>query len=311
MAIGSVVRSIQKAHPDFKVTALVRSEKDFSVVQACGIEVVHGTHQDLDLIRKSCANADIVLNTADADDLNLTNAVLQGLKDRKSKSILIHTSGTGVVTDKTEGQFTDYAKKIWDDSSVDDIKSIPENQPHRNVDLRIFESDGKDGLSCYIIAPSCIYGAGIGPVHRISQQIPGLIRTALENKQAVRIGPGKNMWNNVHIVDLVQLYLIVLGSALSSAKPSLPYEKFYWGSAREHVWGEIVNKMALTLYERGLIETTIVKEVSIQEYPMHTFTGNNSRTVANRGFALGWKPVMPTAENTLIEDIDLVLGARS
>ena len=73
----------------------------------------------------------------------------------------------------------------------------------------------------------------------------------------------------VHIADLVQLYLIILDSALTSTKPCLPYEKFYWGSAREHIWGELIDKMALTLYQRGLIESTVVKEVSTQEYPMH------------------------------------------
>jgi hypothetical protein len=63
-------------------------------------------------IRETVEQSDIVINTADADDLPLTRAVLQGLTTRAKNQrglarspILIHTSGTGVVTDKAEGEF--------------------------------------------------------------------------------------------------------------------------------------------------------------------------------------------------------------
>ena len=141
------------------MTALVRSEKDTEVVRATGVaDVVHGSHDDLEKIQKLAAQADIVVNAADADDLPLTKAILQGLKTRSMtvaySPILIHTSGTGVISDQAEGEFAPSGQKIWNvrsvvftivvfmnpmdrfkDNSEDDIRSIPPEQPHRLIDL--------------------------------------------------------------------------------------------------------------------------------------------------------------------------------
>lgn len=79
--------------------------------------VVHGSHDDLEKIQNLAAQADIVVNAADADDLPLTKAILEGLKARSVtatfKPILIHTSGTGVISDQAEGEFIPSGQKIW------------------------------------------------------------------------------------------------------------------------------------------------------------------------------------------------------
>lgn len=76
---------------------------------AIGVKTVIGDHSELSKIADLAAQADIVLNVADADDLPLTKAVLNGLKNRNAsgglKPILIHTSGTGVATDHAEGEY--------------------------------------------------------------------------------------------------------------------------------------------------------------------------------------------------------------
>jgi hypothetical protein len=79
--------------------------------------VVNGSHEDLDTIQSLAAQADIVVNAADADDLPLTKAILAGLKARSKsvsfKPILIHTSGSGVISDQAEGEFLPSGQKIW------------------------------------------------------------------------------------------------------------------------------------------------------------------------------------------------------
>jgi len=78
--------------------------------------VIQGSHDDLDKIKSLASEADIVMNCADADDLPLTMAILSGLRERAnkgSKGILLHTSGTGVVSDTAEGEFVPSAHKIW------------------------------------------------------------------------------------------------------------------------------------------------------------------------------------------------------
>jgi hypothetical protein len=63
--------------------------------------------------------------------------------------------------------------------------------------VRIFKADEEGYVSAYIIAPSTIYGIGDGPVRTVSQQIPNLIKKALELKKPVYIGAGTAIWNNV------------------------------------------------------------------------------------------------------------------
>lgn len=59
------------------------------------------------------------MHCADADDIELMRGILRGTKaafERTGKrSIYIHTSGTGLVTDKAEGNLTEAAKnRIYD-----------------------------------------------------------------------------------------------------------------------------------------------------------------------------------------------------
>lgn len=115
---GSVLRAILASHPRFSVTALVRNQRDLESVRAIGVtSVVHGSHEDLKKIEDLASQADIIVNAADADDLPLTKAILQGLKTRHTtvgyKPILIHTSGTGVISDQAEGEFLPSGQKIW------------------------------------------------------------------------------------------------------------------------------------------------------------------------------------------------------
>jgi len=216
------------------------------------------------------------------------------------------------VLDELTGSFQESAKKIWDDNNVDDIKAIAPSQPHREVDLTIFEASTKGHSINYIIAPSTIYGVGRNnPVHKVSAQIPGLIRLAIQRRQAVYGGNGTNLWNNVHINDLVELYLIILDKSLAEraigtfTSVTDPYERFYWGSVATHEWGSVTHQIAKILYKKGFVDSD--KAISVPANEVHPAVAGNSRTVANRGFKEGWKPHYPTLEETLEEDVDGVL----
>ena len=61
-----------------------------------------------------------------------------------------------------------------------------------------------------------IYGEGLG-LSKESDQLPKLIRQSVEKKAGVYIGKGLNRWSNVHIQDLVNLYVLALEKAPSGA----------------------------------------------------------------------------------------------
>lgn len=122
---------------------------------------------------------------------------------------------------------------------------------------------------------------------------------------------GTNLWNNVHIRDLTELYLLVLDKALvERATGTLttaadPYERFYWGSVATHQWGNVAQELAKILYKKGVVDSDKALSVPANEVPASV--ASNSRTVANRGLKGGWKPHHPSLEDTLEEDVDGVL----
>ncbi|TDL24606.1 NAD(P)-binding protein [Rickenella mellea] len=308
---GAVLVALKSVHPELEITALVRSQEKATAVQRAGAaKVIIGSHDEVEKIQSKSAESDIVVNAADADDLPLTIAIIAGLKERAKlglKPILLHTSGTGVVSVNTKGGFTPDAEKIWNDNKEDDIRSISPSQPHREIDLEIFKADEEGIISAYIIAPSTIYGVGSGPVNKTSQQIPKMIRVAVERKQTVYAGEGTNKWNNVHIHDLTDLYDLVFNLAISGKDTAKsPFEKFYFGSVGEHTWGEVARDIAPLLHKRGLVNSDQAISVPVSEKPGVTAT--TSRSVSERGFALGWKPKSKSYKESLGEDVEMTIA---
>lgn len=109
--------ALKKEYPDFEYKVLVRSESDSEVLRAAGFIPVQGTLQDLGKIAELSADADVVVNAADADDVELVNAILRGLKARrdagKGTGTFIGTSGAMLFQDGvTDGKYDPNAK-IW------------------------------------------------------------------------------------------------------------------------------------------------------------------------------------------------------
>ena len=67
-----------------------------------------------------------------------------------------------------------------------------------------------------VLCPTLIYGAGHG-VHQESIQVPKLIGLARRTGVARHVGRGLNVWSNVQIDDLVDLYLLALEKAPPAA----------------------------------------------------------------------------------------------
>ena len=92
---GAVFTGLRNTYPNVPTAALVRNPQNNAALTSAGARVVQGSHSDHDIIQKEAGEADLVVNCGDADDLELTKAVLRGIKQRKEKtgqiSILVHT----------------------------------------------------------------------------------------------------------------------------------------------------------------------------------------------------------------------------
>lgn len=107
----------------------------------------------------------------------------------------------------------------------------------------------------------------------------------------------------VHILDLVDLYTLILKHALSGTDTASSYGKFYFGSVQEHVWGDLIRQIGQILNERGVIPDAEAGSMTLRVEPNLRWVANNSRSASDRGFALGWRPKAPSVEETLEEDV--------
>ncbi|KAH9945012.1 uncharacterized protein BXZ73DRAFT_95999 [Epithele typhae] len=209
---GSVLARLL-AHPkaaDFEIIALVRSEAKGRLLQAnFGVKPLVGSLQDVDKIAAVSEAANVIINTADCDDLPSAEAILSGMKARHDKTgevpILIHTSGTAMLINDAKGVYL--AETVYDDMNLEQIKSIPPSALHRHVDIPIVEADVAGYIRAHIVAPSVVYGvakhalvdAGIANPFSMCGQL--LARAAIKRGRPVIVGEGKCSWSHVHIDD--------------------------------------------------------------------------------------------------------------
>jgi len=60
-----------------------------------------------------------------------------------SNIVQVHTSGTSVLDDNANGAFK--SDKIYHDNKADEINSVPDDAPHREIDLAIVKAQKELG----------------------------------------------------------------------------------------------------------------------------------------------------------------------
>lgn len=145
----------------YTVTGLVRRDEHAEGIKKSGATPVMGSLDDKELITKQTAEHDIVFHTATADHVPSAVAILDGVKQRASKglnTIYIHTSGTSVLDDGAKGG--EKSEKIYHDDKREEIDSVPDSAPHREIDLTIVKAQKELGAQAKIaiMIPPLIYG---------------------------------------------------------------------------------------------------------------------------------------------------------
>ncbi|KAG0047433.1 hypothetical protein BGZ83_007522 [Gryganskiella cystojenkinii] len=308
----------------YSIRALVRNkEKAETDIRPLGIEPVLGSLDDVKLLEDEASKADVVLSFADADHLPSIQAILRGLSHRprpqdgvRTRPVLIHTSGTGVLLDGANGAFA--SEEIFHDNDLAHLNSLKPTQLHRNVDLEIINPKLKGIVDTYIVAPPTIWGFGSGPGNHNSIQIPFQIRTSLKHRQAFQIGAGKNIWSKVHVHDLALFYILLLERALrepqdGSTVGSLPKNEdayYFAQSGDDFSYGQVAQEIAKAFVQLGINDSNTVKSVPADEedayWPAHAalLIGGNSRSRAVKAREiLGWVPKLDDFHGYIFEEV--------
>ena len=298
-------------HAHFNV--LVRPSKQNESVIAhlrqnhTNVEVIEGSHQDAELVSKQSAAADVTIHTANsADDFPSIKAIVAGLSQPlppgRSKRFLIHTSGTGELTDAAKGQYAAPDSEIYSDLDFQRFDALPPETYHRDCTQVVFDGARQhtDTFAAVVIAPPTIYGPGRGYGKKISQQIPTIIKGTLAAKQGRVIGNGSPLWQSVHVADLADLYVAILRGWLSH-KVSTVAEGggLYFAATGEFAWIDISRAVAAELHKRGLLSSPEVQpftEAEIEDVlggdGAYIAVGSNSRCKSERAEkeGLDWHP---------------------
>lgn len=127
----------------------------------------------------------------------------------------------------------------------------------------------------------------------------------LKSKYIPVVGAGKARWNNVHVADLAELFVL-----LTEAAAAKKLDKELWGGKvyylaenGEHVWTELATKIGNEAEKRGYVpkleQKSLSKEAALEQAGFEAVSwGWNSRGKAERARRLlGWKPSAPSIED--------------
>lgn len=278
--IGGAVadRLVKSGH---QVNGLVRDARKAQRLEQRGISPVLGNLDDADLLTREAQAAEGVINTADSDHHGAAAALVEALTG--SGRPLLQTSGTGLVAENTRGESSE---RTYDDDTP--LVTEPVLGERGDIDQMVLDASYR-GVRSVVLCNSCIYGWGEG-LHRESIMIPWLMRQAREDGVARFIGSGANIWSNVHIDDLVDLYVLALENAPAGSR----YLVENGECSFKAIASAIADRLQLGDPRPWPVEDAI-KDVG----DMYAFIfGSNCRVRATRSRAeLGWQP----KHNTMLE----------
>lgn len=270
---GSIATGLLQA--GHNVTGLVRSAEQADELKALGITPVIGTLEDSTLLAAQARAADAVINAASSDHRGAVEALLDAL--RGSNKAFLHTSGSSIVGDASGGKSSDviYVEDNLPPPTVDKAARVA-------IDNLILAA-AKDGVNSAVICNTLIYGHSLG-VNRDSVQLPRLLKQARKSGVVRHVGSGQNIWSNVHIEDVVALYLL----ALTRNVPGT----FYFVESGEASFIDMTTAMAQAL-NLGQPQDWPLQDAEAEwGYEMANYgLGSNSRVRGKHARELlGWAP---------------------
>ena len=87
----------------------------------------------------------------------------------------IHTSGTSVLDDMAEGEFKN--ERVYSDTPRSEIDSVPDDAPHRPIDLAIVKAQKELGekAKLAVMIPPLIYGCTCSSQHKVVHLIVNML----------------------------------------------------------------------------------------------------------------------------------------
>ncbi|OCF36054.1 hypothetical protein I316_01926 [Kwoniella heveanensis BCC8398] len=313
---GTVLVDLLKTHAPENITALVRDVAKAALLEPLKINIVKGSVEDVSLIQQLARFHDAVLNFAVpfAGGDGSIQALVDGLEARAAstgiKPVLLQTSGTGSIMYGSNGEA---GTDVWKDSDHERWEALPDEAFFHSGDRIIARAAERGIISAYIVMSPTVYGQGTGPGNKLSLQIPAYVRYAKRTGQAAYIGKGENIWGNVHIQDLSDLYLLLLAYSLhapdstKATEGSHGWSNLIYAGLDQHTWGPVVTLIGDLLHARGEVIQAGASSLEDGKGDLYMFGTNSFMEVSEKAKALGWKQRGPS----LIEAVKMALPVKA
>ncbi|AJK50235.1 NAD-dependent epimerase/dehydratase family protein [Burkholderia plantarii] len=271
---GSIAAGL--AADGHRVIGLVRREQQAAELRVIGVEPRVGSLDDRALLVREAQAADAVINAADSDHRGAVEALIEGLRD--SGKVLLHTSGSSIVGDASGGEA---GEQVYHEDALPEPTA--DKAPRVAID-RLVLGAAQAGIRPAVLCNTLIYGHGRG-LPRESVQLPRLVRQAQKSGVVRHVGPGRNIWSNVHIDDVVEVYRLALERTPADGT-------FYFIENGEAAFRDMSAAIA-TAMGLGAAEDWPLAEAEAEwGYEMANYgLGSNSRVRGERARRLlGWQP---------------------
>ncbi|TDV28624.1 nucleoside-diphosphate-sugar epimerase [Paraburkholderia caballeronis] len=270
---GSIAAGLAQA--GHQVRGLARRRERFPALQKLSIEPVEGDLDDRTQLVAEARAADAVINAADSDHRSAVEALLDGLEG--SDKVLLHTSGSSIVGDASGGEPTD---RIYYEDALPEPTA--DKAPRVAIDNLVLAAAAR-GVRGSVLCNTLIYGVGAVP-DTASVQLPRLIRQAQKSGVMRHVGRGANIWSNVHIDDVVELYRLALERS--------PAGTFYFVDSGEASFREMTTALADVMKLGAPQDWPLEDAIREWGYEMASYgLGSNSRVRGQRARELlGWQP---------------------
>lgn len=263
-----------------EVRGLVRStekEKEkIPLLKARGINPVAGTLDTPEILTSAAQAADAVIHAASADHPGSVVTLVTALE--RSGKLLINTTGSAIVADHADGEYTAEVP-LTEDSY---FEAVPYRRPRVDMNRYVRQAAIEKGIRSVVICPTMVYGTGRG-LQPDSDQLPKLIRLSKQIGAGVYFGKGLNRYSNVHINDLVDLYLLAMEKA--------PGGSFFFAENGHNSFKEIAEMISHALGLGGKTVSLPLEDVVRQSGEAGRLgVGSNSFVSAVNARRLGWAP---------------------
>ncbi|KAG9906208.1 NAD(P)-binding protein, partial [Aureobasidium melanogenum] len=299
-------RAIKQAHPDWQVTAYVRSTKPESELTANlkADRIVVGDFSDFAKVAALSTEHDIAVNAGSSFTGDLVAAIIAGqkVKNCDAKGKLIHISGGGNFIDfATSGNFNPKSK-VWNDSKEEDIKAIHKDMFNGQSDTLVLEAGADNALDTYIVCPAIVYGGA-----SISSPTMG-IGYALVTGNAKPlgyvpyVGDGTAVLSTTHLLDLIDFLVRISEVAARGPAQGTSYSRYYMVETSRVQWKDMATELAKVMHARGIFSSSEPKNVSIDEAgdgEVKHLVAANMLMKGDRAAAMGFKP----RQNSILEQM--------